>query len=47
MSPEGPYPEQTCAERKNALFNSIIDLFDKGKVTIYVGVSLNYVQYGP
>jgi hypothetical protein len=32
MSPEGPYPEQTCAERKNALFNSIIDLFDKGKL---------------
>ena len=32
MSPEGPYPEQTSAQRKNALFNGIIDLFDKGKV---------------
>lgn len=33
MTPEGPYPAHTCAERKEALYQDIISLFDKGKVS--------------
>lgn len=33
MTPEGPYPAQTCAERKEALYQDIISLFDQGKVS--------------
>lgn len=33
MKPEGPYPAQTCAERKEALYKDIITLFDQGKVS--------------
>lgn len=29
---EGQYPRQSSAERKEALYNDIIDFFDKGKV---------------
>lgn len=36
MTPEGPYPAQTCAERKEALYQDIISLFDKGKVSATV-----------
>ena len=36
MTPEGPYPAQTCAERKEALYRDIISLFDKGKVSATV-----------
>lgn len=29
---EGPYPRQSSAERKEALYHDIIEYFDKGKV---------------
>ena len=29
---EGKYPRQSSAERKEALYNDIIEYFDKGKV---------------
>ena len=29
---EGPYPRQSSAERKEALYHDIIKYFDKGKV---------------
>ena len=29
---EGPYPRQSSADRKEALYHDIIDYFDKGKV---------------
>ena len=32
---EGKYPRQSSAERKEALYNDIIDYFDKGKVCIF------------
>ena len=31
---EGPYPRQSSADRKEALYHDIIDYFDKGKVRI-------------
>ena len=31
---EGQYPRQSSAERKEALYQDIIDYFDKGKVSI-------------
>ena len=30
---EGPYPRQTSAARKEALYEHIIEYFDKGKVS--------------
>ena len=30
---EGPYPRQSSAERKEALYHDIIEYFDKGKVS--------------
>lgn len=47
---EGQYPRQSSAERKEALYQDIIDYFDKGKVSIYISVevsrtcSYNYIQ---
>ena len=32
---EGPYPRQSSADRKEALYHDIIDYFDKGKVRHY------------
>jgi hypothetical protein len=32
LKPEGPYPRQSAAERKMALYNDIISFFDKGKL---------------
>ena len=29
---EGQYPRQSSAERKEALYNDVIEYFDKGKV---------------
>ena len=34
---EGQYPRQSSAERKEALYQDIIDYFDKGKVCIHGG----------
>ena len=34
LKPEGPYPRQSAAERKMALYDDIISYFDKGKVSI-------------
>ena len=31
---EGTYPQQTSAERKEALYDDIISFFDKGKVGV-------------
>ena len=31
---EGQYPRQSSAERKEALYQDIIDYFDKGKVSV-------------
>ena len=31
---EGTYPRQTSAERKEALYDDIVTLFDKGKVGV-------------
>ena len=42
---EGPYPRQSSAERKEALFHDIIDYFDKGKVCVGVWVCV-YVCVG-
>jgi hypothetical protein len=33
---EGQYPRQSSAERKEALYQDIIDYFDKGKVSMYL-----------
>ena len=30
---EGPYPRQSSADRKEALYHDIIEYFDKGKVS--------------
>ena len=35
---EGPYPRQSSADRKEALYHDIIDYFDKGKVTAVYNV---------
>ena len=32
---EGPYPRQSSAERKEALYHDIIEYFDKGKVVVF------------
>lgn len=32
---EGQYPRQSSAERKEALYQDIIDYFDKGKVSMH------------
>lgn len=32
LKPEAPYPRQSAAERKMALYNDIISYFDQGKV---------------
>ena len=32
LKAEGPYPRQSMADRKMALYNDIISYFDKGKV---------------
>ena len=33
---EGQYPRQSSAERKEALYQDIIDYFDKGKVSFVI-----------
>ena len=38
---EGQYPRQSSAERKEALYQDIIDYFDKGKVCIHGGSLYN------
>ena len=35
---EGPYPRQSSADRKEALYHDIIDYFDKGKVAAVYNV---------
>ena len=41
MGAEGQYPAQTCAERKEALYKDIIDLFSKGKVLYHYSYAEN------
>lgn len=40
---EGQYPRQSSAERKEALYQDIIDYFDKGKVNICISVEVSRI----